>query len=205
MRKITLVILLGLLVIGVAACATAPAAPAATEFKSPTVSLNRVEVAGYFPWPAPPPTPTPAPSVSTLNIPLVLAYVFDVSNPNGSTVTLKTLKFASDFEAAPNEFFTLNTPMSNDSMSIPAGATNQLRVTAVYNTAQVFTSLAVTGGARLKALSLNPGDVITKWWTAPGNATDAGLGYTVRASTGTAEFTSVKGTTVVTFEGKFPK
>lgn len=205
MRQILTTTLLVLLAIGVMACTAAPAIPAAAEIKAPTVTLNRVEVAGYFPWPAPPPTPTPAPAVSTLNIPLVLSYVFDVANPNASTVTLTSLKFASDFEAAPNEFFTLNSPIVVDTMSIPGGATNQLRVAVVYNTAQVFTSLAVTSGARIKNLGLNPGDVITKWWNAPSNPSATGFGYTVRASQGTAEFKTDKGTTVVTFEGKFPK
>ena len=54
-------------------------------------------------------------------------------------------------------------------------------------------------------LGLNPGDVITKWWNAPSNPSATGFGYTVRASQGTAEFKTDKGTTVVTFEGKFPK
>jgi hypothetical protein len=206
MRKVLMATLLVLIAIGVIACSpAAPAVPAGGDLKAPTVTLNRVEVTGFFPWPAPPPTPTPAPSVSTLNIPLVLGYVFDVANPNATPVTLTSLKFASDFEAAPNEYFTLNTPISQDSMSIPGGATNQLRVTVVYNTAAAFLTLSVTSGARVKSLGLNTNEVITKWWNAPSNPAATGIGYSVRASQGTAEFKTDKGTTVVTFEGKFPK
>lgn len=203
MRKVLLASLVLVLAISIVAC-TAPATPL-PDLKAPTVSLDRVEVAGYFPYPAPPPTPTPAPSASTLNVPLVLAYVFDVNNPNPYAVTLTNLKFASDFEAAPNEYFTLNTPIMQDTQSIPGGATNKVRVTVVYNTASAFLTLAVTSGARVKQLGLNPNDVVVKWWTAPSNPAATGIGYGLRTSQGTAEFSSDKGNKVVTFEGKFPK
>ncbi len=203
MRKILVATLLVLLAIGVVACAAPPATPV-VESKPPTVALNRVEVASYFPYPAAPPTPTPAPSPSTLNIPLVLAYVFDVANPNAYPVTLTSLKFATDFEAAPNEYFTLNTPIVDDPMSVPGVSSNRLRVTVVYNTAAAFLTLAVTSGARVKSLGLNPAEVVTKWWTAPSNPAAAGIGYGVRVSQGTAEFKTEKGNAIVTFDGKFP-
>ncbi|MDE3090379.1 MAG: hypothetical protein KGJ80_13440 [Chloroflexota bacterium] len=203
MRRIFIGVFLLLLIVGVAACATATPLP---DLKPPVVSLNRVEVARYFPYPALPPTPTPPPNPLTMpNVPLALAYVFDVTNPNPYSVTLTSLKFTADFEAAPNEYFALDTPISADATSIPAGATNPVRVVVIFDTFSVSRSLGVTGGARLAALNLKSDDLIRKWWTAPGNASAAGIGYTLRASQGTAEFKSDKGSTVVTFEGKFPK
>ncbi len=203
MRQILSISLLILVAISGMACAATPTP--LPELKAPTVALNRVEVASYFPYPAIPPTPTPAPNPLALNIPLVLAWVFDVNNPNPYAVTLTKLQFATDFEAAPNEYFGLNTPIVTDAMAIPGGATNQVRVTVVYDTAAAGRVLAVTGGARLQALKLNTNDVIYKWWNAPANPTAAGIGYGVRASQGTAEFNSEKGNKIVQFDGKFPK
>ena len=60
--------------------------------------------------------------------PLVLAFVFNVTNPTGGTVTLDELKFTYSFEGKPGEFFPLNTPTAYETMHIPANASNQIRV-----------------------------------------------------------------------------
>ncbi len=204
MRRIIVMAACMALAIGVVACA--PAAPTPLpDLQSPQVSLNRVEVASYFPYPAAPPTPTPAPSPLSLNIPLVLAYVFDLKNPNPYPVTLSKLQFNADFEGAPNEYFTLSTPIVTDPMSIPGNTTNPLRATVVFDTAGASRVLAVQAGPRLTALKLNTADLIVKWWTAPSNPASSGLGYGLKVTQGTAEFKSDKGTKSVVFEDKFPK
>lgn len=202
MRRVLFAAILLMLAITVVGCASAP--PVA-DLQSPQVTLNRVEVASYFPYPAAPPTPTPAPSPLTLNIPLVFAYIFDVKNPNAYPVTLTRLQFAADFEGAPNEYFTLNTPIMTDQQSIPGNTTNKVRVTVVFDTGGAGRVLAVQAGPRLTALKLNTADIVTKWWTAPGNVASSGIGYGLKVSQGTAEFTSDKGNKTVLFEDKFPK
>ena len=64
-------ILVGLALAG---CATMEPSSIAA---SPQVKLERVEVASYFPYAAPP-----------ARVPLVLAFVFKVTNPNDYAITL---------------------------------------------------------------------------------------------------------------------
>ncbi len=205
MRRVLLALVVLILAgIALAGCAQAPAPTPLPDLKAPTVQLSRVEVASYFPWPAPPPTvapttPTPPPPPA-VRVPLVLAYVFDINNPNPYPVTLDGMKFTTEFEAAPNEYFAVNTPFVNEKMSLPGGATNQLRVTVVYDSQVVPGNLAVTSGARLAALKLSPGAVVQNWWEKIGD-----FSFGIKVTNGTAEFKSEKGDKLVTFEGKFPK
>jgi len=199
MRRVLLALAVLLLAaVALAGCAQAPAPTPLPDLKDPTVQLSRVEVASYFPMPAIPPTPTPPPPA--YSVPLVLAYIFEINNPNPYPVTLDGMKFTTEFEAAPNEYFALNTPFVNEKMSIPANSSNQLRVTAVYDSNVVPGNLAVTSGARLKALNLTPAAVVRNWWEKIGD-----FSFGIKVTNGTAEFKSEKGNKLVTFEGKFPK
>ncbi len=199
------------------ACDTA--APATGEMQSPTVKLVRVEVQSYFAppwagWPAPPPTPTAPPAGTpaaqyipfpgAVPVPMVLAFIWDINNPNDQPVMLDNMKFTVEFEAAPqkpNEFFPLNTVIVQDKQSVPAHATNQLRTTAVLDSSIVPGNLAVTSGQRLNALGItNTAALVQNWWTNIGD-----FKFAVRATQGTADFKSQTGQTkVVTFDGKFP-
>lgn len=215
-RKVLFVIWLMLVVVFVSACDTGTAS---SEFKDPTVKLSRVEVQSYFAppwagWPAAPPTPTPAPNITTtvqytpfpgaIPVPMVLAFIWDINNPNDQPVTLDNMKFTVEFEAAPqkpNEYFPLNTVIVQEKQSIPPKATNQLRATAVLDSSIVPGNLAVTSGQRLASLGItNTAALIQNWWTNIGD-----FKFGVRATQGTADFKSQSGQTkVVTFEGKFP-
>ena len=67
----------------------------------PKVELERVEVASYFPY-APPPA----------RVPLVLAFVYNITNPNPVRVGLEDFKFTVAFEAVgKGEYFPLITPI----------------------------------------------------------------------------------------------
>lgn len=202
MRQFYIAIVVLALVLGVVGCASPAPVP---DLQAPQVTLNRVEVASYFPYPAAPPTPTPAPNPLTLNVPLVFAYIFDIKNPNPYPVTLVKLQFNADFEGPTNEYFTLSTPIVTDGMSVPGGTTNPLRVTVVFDTGGAGRVLAVQAGPRLTALNMKMADLIVKWWTAPSNPASSGIGYGLRVTQGTAEFNSEKGSKTVIFQDKFPK
>jgi hypothetical protein len=143
------------------------------------------------------------PIPSTISVPIFLAFVFDVNNPNDQPVTLERLQFDMAFEAAPmkpGEYFNLNHPISDDRQSVPGKATNTVRVVTAIDSAVVPGNLAVTSGQRLGALGLSGATLVQNWWT---NIPDMKFG--IKVSGGTADFASGTTKKLITFEGKFPK
>lgn len=155
---------------------------------APRVELERVEVASYFGY-APPPA----------RVPLVLAFVFNVTNPSGQTVSLEELRFSYAFEAK-GQYFTLNSPAVYEIMHIPAKATNQVRVVSMLDSAIVPATLAVTQGFRLQELGLRGPDVVKEWWEKIGD-----FSYGIRVSEGVASFVTPGGPALVSFQDSFPR
>ncbi len=180
-------IVLLLVAVALAGCATMAGSGGAAQ--PPQVKLERVEVASYFPYAAPP-----------ARVPMVLAFVYNVNNPNDVPVKLDEMKFTISFEAKPNEYFPLNTPVVYETMHIPARTTNQLRVTAVLDSLIVPGNLAVTSGTRVTALGLKPGDVVKEWWEKIGD-----FSFGIKVSEGVAIFDVPSGSLVVPFEDTFKK
>ncbi len=174
-----------LVALAMAGCATMSGAGGPP--RPPQVKLERVEVASYFPYAAPP-----------ARVPLVLGFIFDVSNPNDSPVALEEMKFTVSFAAMPGEYFALNTPTVYEKMSIPGKTTNQLRVVAVLDSLVAPGNLAVTSGTRVTALGLKPGDVVKDWWEKIGD-----FSFGIKVSEGVALFNGAS--MVVSFEDTFPK
>jgi hypothetical protein len=176
--------LIALLAVG---CATMPGAGGPVQ--SPRVQLDRVEVASYFPYAAPP-----------ARVPLVLGFIYSLTNPNDVPVTLEEFKFTVSFEAKPGEYFPLSTPIVYETMQVPGKATNQLRVTVVLDSLIVPGNLAVTSGTRVVSLGLKPGDVVKDWWEKIGD-----FSFGIKVNEGVAIFSTPGGSTVVPFEDRFPK
>lgn len=174
-----------LITLAVAGCATMPGAGGVAQ--APQVRLERVEVASYFPYAAPP-----------ARVPLVLGFIFAVSNPNDSPVALEEMKFTVSFAAMPGEYFALNTPTLYEKMYIPGKTTNQLRVVTVLDSLVAPGNLAVTSGTRVTALGLKPGDVVKDWWEKIGD-----FSFGIKVSEGVALFNGAS--MVVSFEDTFPK
>ncbi len=168
-------------------CVTGPAS--AAKLQTPTVELERVEVQSYFPW-------ADKPS----RVPLVLAFVFKITNPNSFKVGLEDLKFTYGFEAKPGEYFDLNTPTVYDMLYIPGKTTNDLRVVSVLDSTVVPSSLAVASGARVQALDLKIPELVKMWWEQIGD-----FSFGIRVSEGVANFTSEQGSVLATFDGMFPR
>jgi hypothetical protein len=174
--------------LSLAGCATAPTGGGPIT-QVPKVTLDRVEVASYFPYAAPP-----------ARVPLGLAFIFDIENPGDTIVLLEDFKYTVAFEAAPGEYFPLATPISYERLYTPPHTTNQLRVVTVLDSMIVPGTLAVTSGYRLGALNLKAPDVVKSWWEKIGD-----FSYGIKVSEGTATFASGDDTKLVTFEGVFPK
>ena len=212
------VFLLVVLLVVLSACS--PAAPAPVELKNPTITLTQVQVQSYFAppwagWPAAVPTPTPPPAGTpaaqyvpfpgAISVPMVLAFVWDINNPNDAPVTLERMQFTVEFEAAPSkagEYFALATPIVYEKQTIPAKTTNQVRAVVVLDSAAIPGNLLVTNGQRLSALGLSAktNTLLQDWWANVGD-----FKFGIKASTGTADMTIGGAKKVVTFEGKFPK
>jgi len=185
MRKTLLVGMMAMLLAGWSLVGEA----AAAKLQTPTVELERVEVQSYFPY-AEKPT----------RVPLVLAFIFKITNPNSFKVAMEDLKFTYGFEAKPGEFFDLNTPTVYDSLSIPGKTANRLRVVSVLDSMVVPSSLAVASGARVQALDLKIPDLVKMWWEQVGD-----FSFRIRVTEGVATFRSEQGSALATFEGMFPK
>jgi hypothetical protein len=185
MRKALLTAMMVMLLAGWSVIGDATAA----KLQTPTVELERVEIQSYFPY-AEKPT----------RVPLVLAFIFRITNPNTFMVGMEDMRFTYGFEAKPGEFFDLNTPTVFDTMSIPGKTTNQLRVVSVLDSMVVPATLAVSAGFRVKALDLKIPDVVKMWWEQIGD-----FSFGIRVTEGVANFTSEQGAALATFEGKFPK
>jgi len=176
-------------------CAGMMVTPTPQNFKAPVVTLDSMEVAHafgywYFSNKVAPTKGKP----DNVGAPLDLAFIFNIENPNEYAVKMENLKFTVAFEE-----FDLNTVASTDTMWIPAGKTNQVRVHAHFDVRQSLLSLLVTGGFQLKAKGTNAWDQLEKWWTGIPEYT-----VPVHVNAGSALFKADSLTQVVTFKATFP-
>ena len=189
MRKFYLILIVMTLVgSGLTACCKPGLLPTENLAK-PKVTLERVEVQSYFPW-----TDLPA------RTPLALAYVFNIENPSGYNVKLENFKFATSFEAAPGEYFSVTNPTTYDQIYYPPKTVSQYRVVDVLDSATVNVSFAVASGQKLQELNLKGPEVIKNWYAKIGD-----FAFGIKVTEGMAVFSSEKGDIFVPFEGVFPK
>ena len=176
-------------------CAGTMVTPTQQNFKAPVVTLDSMEVAHafgywYFSKKVKPTKGKP----DNVGAPLDLAFIFNVDNPNEYAVKMESLKFTVAFEE-----FDLNTVASTDTMWIPAGKTNQVRVHAHFDVRQSLLSLLVTGGFQLKAKGTNAWAQLETWWTGIPE-----YDVPVHVKAGSAVFKADGLTQVITFKATFP-
>ncbi len=97
------------------------------------------------------------------------------------------------------EEFGLNRVIAPETMWIPAGKTNQIRVHAIFGVRAVQMSLLVTGGIKLKEKGVSFWDQLEKWWTGAPN-----FSFPLNVNEGSAIFTADGLTRVVPFNATFP-
>ena len=175
-------------------CASSPS-PTESNFADPTVTLSHVELQHYFGWWFYGAKVEPTKGKAGNNgAPLDYAFIFEIANPNKYPILLEGLSFSVALEE-----FGLNRAISPETMWIPAGKTNQLRVHAVFDVRPVQLSLLVTGGFKLKEKGISFWDQMEKWWTEAPN-----FSFPVSVQEGSAIFKAAGVTRVVPFEATFP-
>ncbi len=195
-RRSTVPVLLALLaaVALLSGCA-AMSKPSESSFQAPTVALSHVEVpyyVGYYYF-SNKVEPTKG-DKGNYGAPMMMAFIFEVTNPNKFPVQLDGFRFTVNFED-----FEVNTVSSPETMWIPAGMTNQLRVPAMFDTRQTLLTLLLPGAMKLSEKKMSPWDALEKWWRG---APD--FSYPVSVSEGAAVFKAGGITKVVSFNTTFP-
>ena len=169
--------------------------PNESNFKSPTVTLSHVELEHYFGWWFYGAKVKPTKGKAGNNgAPLDYAFIFEITNPNNYPVMLDGFSFSVALEE-----FGLNWATSPETMWIPAGKTNQMRVHAMFGVRAVQMSLLVTGGFKLKEKGVSFWDQLEKWWTGAPN-----FSFPLNVNEGSAVFTADGVTRVVPFNATFP-
>ena len=142
-------------------CAGMAVKPTEKNFEAPTITLSHVEVEHYWGWWyfSKKVEPTKG-TAGDYGAPLDLAFIFEIQNPNDYPIVMEKIQFTMGFEE-----FDLNTVSSTETMWIPAGKTNQIRLHSISDARQALLSLLVTGGFKLKKQGLSPWDALEKWWT----------------------------------------
>jgi len=146
-RFLWILSLVSLAVWGMAGCK--PGLLPTEDAGKPKVTLERIEVAGAFPWADPP-----------ARNPLALAFVFNIENPSGYNIMLDNIKFAYSFEVNPDYYIEMNVPVAYDRLYFPPKTTSQYRIVNILDSAVITGKLMVTQGAKLQALELKPIDLI---------------------------------------------
>jgi len=169
--------------------------PSESNFKSPTVTLSHVELEHYFGWWFYGAKVKPDKGKAGNNgAPLDYAFIFEITNPNNYPIMLDGFSFSVAFED-----FGLNRVIAPETMWIPAGKTNQMRVHALFDVRPVQMSLLVTGGFKLKEKGISFWDQLEKWWTG---APD--FSFPINVNEGSAVFMADGLTRVVPFNATFP-
>ena len=186
------VIVAAVLLVG---CAGMETKPSKSNFKAPKVVLNHVEVpyyTGYWYY-AKKVEPTKG-TAGDYGAPMMMAFIFDIENPSAYPVELDGFKFTILFDE-----FEVNTVSSPETMWIPPGKTNQLRVPAMFDTRQTLLTLLLPGAMKLKEKGATPWDELEKWWTG---APD--FSFSVSVIEGSAVLKAGDIVKVVPFEATFP-
>ena len=166
------------------------------KFNPPVVTLNRVEVANYWGyWFYGAKVEATRGKAGNNGSPPGLNFIFDIKNPNPYPVALESLTFTVAFED-----YDLNTVGSQEVMWIPAGKTNELRVSAMFGLWEAFMSAGVTGGLRLKEKGIAVHDQLEKWWTGIPD-----FSFPVQVKEGAAVFKADNVTSVSSFSATYPK
>ncbi len=188
MRKLLLMVVMCAFVLG-GMIACKPGLLPTEDAGKPKVTLDRVEVASYFPW-----VDLPAAT------PLGLAFVFNIDNPSGYNVMLDNIKFTVSFEAAPGKYIEIATPTVYDRIYFPPKTTSQYRVVSILSSGTIRLTLLVAQAPKVQELKLNPAELIKDWYAKIGD-----FKFAIKVHEGMAVFQTEKGDVFVPFEGTFPK
>jgi len=149
-------------------------------FKPPTVILNLVEV-DYRGWWyfSSKERPTRG-KIGNYGAPLLLAFIFDIKNPNSYPITMESLEFTVAFEE-----FDLKkvSSVENETIWIPPNKTARVRMSALFDVREALLTVLKTGTAKLKKKKISHWGQLETWWiTVPD------LSFPIYVKDGSAEF-----------------
>jgi len=179
-----------------AGCGGMKITPTEKNFNNPVITLSHVEIpyyTGYYYF-SKKVKPTKG-TAGNYGAPMSMAFIFDIENPNEYPIQLDGFKFSVNFEE-----FEVNTVNSPETMWIPAGKTNQIRVPAMFDTRQTLLTLLLPGAMKLSEKKMSPWQALEKWWTG---APD--FSFPVYVKEGAAIFNADGLTKVITFKATFPE
>ena len=184
---------LSMLFVSCAGMRAAPVTPTEANFKVPVISLASFEVPqydGYWYYAA---TVKPTKGdPGARGAPLPMSFLFNVDNPNPYPVKLDGLRFTVAFD----KDFDVITVNDQDAYWIPAGKTNEVRVTTMITVQSALLSLMVTSGYTLKAKGWTPWEALERWWkgvpdfTVPVTVKEAAFSFTADGVAKVASFTA---------------
>jgi outer membrane lipoprotein-sorting protein len=135
--------------------------PSAEDFKDPMITLESFQVPQYdeYWYYSGNVEPTKG-KAGDRGAPLPMSFVFNIENPNPYPILLEEIKYTVVFD---HEFVMITT---NDQVSnwIPAGKTDQVRVTTLITVRSALTGLLLANAPTLKEKGWNPWDTLEKWW-----------------------------------------
>jgi hypothetical protein len=142
-------------------CAGMQAKPTEANFKAPVIKLESVEVPQYdgYWYYAKAVAPTKG-QPDDRGAPLPMSFLFSIENPNPYPIMLEEIKYTIAFDKE----FELITSSAKDANWIPAGKTDQVRITTMITARSALMSLMVTGGYKLKEKGWSPWDALERWW-----------------------------------------
>lgn len=144
------------------ACATTAPTPTASNFQAPMIKLAQFEVPQYDEyWYYDGKVEPTKGKKGDHGAPLPMSFLFDIQNPNAFPILLNSLTYTVVLD---NDFEVITSNV-NDSMWIPAGKTDQVRVTTLITVRSALTGLLLANAPALKAKGWNAWDTLEKWWT----------------------------------------
>lgn len=178
------------------ACAGMTMKPTADNFKSPAVALESFMVPQYdgFWYYAKAVQPTKG-APDDRGAPLPLSFLFNIKNPNPYPVLLEGIKYTIAFEKQ----FELITESNQDTYWIPAGTTDQVRITTMITARSALTALLLANAPALKASGMDAWTALEKWWKGVPEFT---VPVTIKECTFTFKADGV--TKIVPFEATYP-
>jgi hypothetical protein len=177
-------------------CAGTPVKPTESNFKSPTVALEIVQVPSYFGYWYYDAKATPLkgkPGANSAVLPV--AFLFNITNPNDYPIKLDGFVFTVTFEDID-----INIVNAYETQWIPSGKTNQLSAVLIVDVQQVLGGLMIANYEKVKAKQKTPWDLLEKWWIEIPNMT-----VPLEVKRGAATFVADGVQKVIPFAAKYPK
>jgi len=177
-------------------CAGMPAKPTESNFKSPTVALEIVQIPSYFGYWYYDAKATPLkgkPGANSAVLPV--AFLFNITNPNEYPIKLDGFVFTVGFEDID-----INIVNAYETQWIPSGKTNQLSQVLIVDVQQVLGGLMIANYEKVKAKNVAPWDLLEKWWIEIPNMT-----VPIEVKRGAATFVADGVQKVIPFAAKYPK